>query len=176
MLAVKIFRDDDLGGEQRPRLGHLDVFLLENDLAGVVGDFGGAPLPFDLVERLDFRVAENAFDGQRFFPVLLPAFISRDALTFAVRRRPACGAGAKTSSRASIMIVSSIKFFRCQRPAVSDKAETRRASNIVNLPPKTDFFQHPHPPISWGTAAILPLPVVEFKKNFQKSYKCVIPK
>jgi hypothetical protein len=46
----------------------------------------------------------------------------------------------------------------------------------VKLPRKTDFLPNLTSPISWGTAAILTLPVVEFKKNFQKSYKCVIPK
>ena len=55
LLAVKIFGDDDLGGQQRPGLGHLDVLLLEDDLAGVVGDFRRAPFPFDLVEGLDLR-------------------------------------------------------------------------------------------------------------------------
>jgi hypothetical protein len=31
-------------------LRHLDVLLLENDLAAVVGDFRGAPFPFDLIK------------------------------------------------------------------------------------------------------------------------------
>jgi hypothetical protein len=64
LFAVKVFRDDDLGREHRPGLWHFDVFLLEDDLAAVVGDFGGAALPFDLVERLDLGVAEDAFDGK----------------------------------------------------------------------------------------------------------------
>ena len=67
LLAVKIFGHDNLGGQQRPRLGRLDVFLFENHLPGVVVDLGGAPFPFDLIERVDFCIAENAFDGQRFF-------------------------------------------------------------------------------------------------------------
>ena len=67
LFAVKIFRHDDFRGEHRPRLRHLDIFLLENHLAGVVGDFGGALVPFDLVERFDFGVAEHALDAQRFF-------------------------------------------------------------------------------------------------------------
>src|ERR1019366_9736669 len=67
LFAVKIFRHDDFRGEHRPRFWHLDILLLENDLAGVVGDFGGALVPFDLVERLDFGVAEHALDAQRFF-------------------------------------------------------------------------------------------------------------
>jgi hypothetical protein len=56
------------------------------------------------------------------------------------------------------------------------QSKTRRASKTVNLPPKTDFLPNFKSPISWGMGAILPLPVVEFKKNFPKSYKCVIPK
>jgi len=52
LFAVKIFRDHDFGREQRPGLGHFDIFLFENDLAGVVVDFSGAPFPFDLVEGL----------------------------------------------------------------------------------------------------------------------------
>ena len=63
LFAVKIFRDDDLGGELRPRLGYLDVFLLEDHLAGIIGDFGGATVPFELVEGLDLGAAEDARDG-----------------------------------------------------------------------------------------------------------------
>jgi hypothetical protein len=35
----KIFRDDHFGGQDGPGFGHFDVFLFENDLAAVVGDF-----------------------------------------------------------------------------------------------------------------------------------------
>ena len=63
-VAVKIFRDHDLRRERAPDLRHLDVFLLENDLAAVVGDFRRALFPFDLVERRDLRVAENALEPQ----------------------------------------------------------------------------------------------------------------
>jgi hypothetical protein len=74
------------------------------------------------------------------------------------------------------MIVSSIKFFRCQCPAVSDKAEPNRASKTVNYQRKTDFWPNPKSPISWGTEGIMLLPVVDFKKNLQKSYRDDIPK
>jgi hypothetical protein len=68
-----------------------------------------------------------------FFPALLPPLDSRDALTFAVRRWPVCGTGAKISSRASIMIVSSLNCSNANAPpAVSDKAEPGLASNVVN--------------------------------------------
>lgn len=46
------------------QIGHLDVFLLEDDLAGVVGDFGGAAVPFDLVERFDLGIAEDPLPSQ----------------------------------------------------------------------------------------------------------------
>ena len=62
LFAVKIFGNDDLCREHRPRARHFDVFLFEDDFAGVVSDLGRAPFPFDLVERRDFRVAEDAID------------------------------------------------------------------------------------------------------------------
>jgi hypothetical protein len=111
LFAVKIFRDDDLGGEHRPGLGHLDVFLLENDLAGVVGDFGGALVPFDLVERLDLGVAENALDAQRFLADRFGWFHGAAGGDFCWRRLTAFGAGAETSSRASIMVSPKFNFF-----------------------------------------------------------------
>src|SRR6201999_1906146 len=53
------------GGKLRPALGNFDVFLLEDDLAGVVRDFGRATVPFDLVERADLGVTEHPLDGER---------------------------------------------------------------------------------------------------------------
>ena len=44
-LAVEVLGGDDVGGGLRPVLGDLDVPLLEDDLALLVGDGGGAPLP-----------------------------------------------------------------------------------------------------------------------------------
>ena len=67
LFAVKILRHDDFGGQHGPGLRHFDVFLLEDDFAAVVGDFGGAAVPFDLVEGLDLGVAEDALDGQMFW-------------------------------------------------------------------------------------------------------------
>ena len=61
-VAVEIFRDRDLGRERAPALRHLDVLLLEDHLAAVVGDFRRAPLPIDLVERRHIRVAEHALE------------------------------------------------------------------------------------------------------------------
>jgi hypothetical protein len=62
---------------------------------------------------------------RNFFPVALLPFNSRDALTFPVRRRLACGAGAKTSSRASIMINSQFEFL---------DVNARRFQTKQNLP------------------------------------------
>ena len=56
------------------------------------------------------------------------------------------------------------------------QSETAGLQILLNYHRKLAFATISHPPISWGTASILPLPVVEFKKNFQKSYKGVIPK
>ena len=67
LLAVKVFRDDDLGGELRPELGHFDAFLLKDDLAGVVGDFSSAFVPFDLVEGTDLGITEHPLDAKRLF-------------------------------------------------------------------------------------------------------------
>jgi len=74
-FAVKILRDDHLGREQRPRLGHLDIFLLENDLARVISDFGGAPVPFNLVERLDLGLLKTRSTRTDFFAA--PAWLLR---------------------------------------------------------------------------------------------------
>ena len=68
LLAVKIFRNHDFGGQHRPGLGHLDVLLLEDDLAGIVGDLGGAPFPFHLVKGIYTRRTENPFQIQGFGP------------------------------------------------------------------------------------------------------------
>src|SRR5262249_32979394 len=64
LLTVEIFRDHHLGSQQRPGLRHLDIFLLENDIPGVVGDFSGAPLPFDLIEGFELRATEDSLKGQ----------------------------------------------------------------------------------------------------------------
>jgi hypothetical protein len=53
---------------------------------------------------------------------------------------------------------------------------TRPSFKTVKLPLKTDFSSTLTSPISWGTESIMLLPVVDFKKNLQKSYKDDIPK
>src|SRR4029078_5459032 len=42
----------------------LDVLLLEDGLAGFVGDAGGPVLPGDLVVGMDVRAGEAALEGQ----------------------------------------------------------------------------------------------------------------
>ncbi len=59
-VTVKVFRDRDLGRERTPAFRYLDVLLFENDFAAVIRDLRSATLPFDLIEWLDFPVAENA--------------------------------------------------------------------------------------------------------------------
>ena len=63
-VAVEIFRDRDLGRQRAPRLRHLDVFLLENDLPAVVRDLSGAAFPFDLVEWGDLCIAKHSLETQ----------------------------------------------------------------------------------------------------------------
>src|SRR5262249_44148860 len=54
------------GRQQRPGLGHLHLFLFENDLAAVIGYLRRPPVPFDLVEGADFGIAEHPLNLQRF--------------------------------------------------------------------------------------------------------------
>src|SRR4029077_14973520 len=63
-VAVKIFRHGDFRGERAPILRDLNVFLLENDLAAVVGDFRSASFPFDLIEWRDGSIAEHTLETQ----------------------------------------------------------------------------------------------------------------
>ena len=81
-VAVEIFRDRDLRRERAPALRHFDVLLLENHLAAVVGDLGRAPFPFDLVERRDLRVAENALETQTLTLLFAPAIFASEATIF----------------------------------------------------------------------------------------------
>ena len=104
LLAVKVLGNDHLGGQQRPRLGHFDVLLLENDFPGVVGDFRGPPLPFQLVEGIDLGVAENPLDAKRLLTAALVLLDVRVPVTVADRRRPCGGAPVKTCSLATIMV------------------------------------------------------------------------
>jgi hypothetical protein len=63
-VTVEIFRDGDLGGEDAPALGDFDVLLLEDRLARIIGDLGGALFPFDFVVGMDAGLGEGVIEGQ----------------------------------------------------------------------------------------------------------------
>ena len=63
-VAVKIFRDRDLGRERAPAFRHLDIFLFENHLAAVVGDLRRPAFPLHFIEGRDRRVAEDTLKTQ----------------------------------------------------------------------------------------------------------------
>src|SRR5208282_5992501 len=61
---VEVLGDHDVGGGLRPALGGLDVFLLEDDLALLVGDGGGTEFPFHFVEGVDTFLREHSLELQ----------------------------------------------------------------------------------------------------------------
>ena len=63
-VAVEIFRDRDLRRQHAPALRHLDVLLLEDRLAGIVGDLRRALLPLDLVVGMDAGLGEGGLESQ----------------------------------------------------------------------------------------------------------------
>ncbi len=63
-VAAEVLADDDVGGQLAPEVGDLDVLLLEDRLAGLVGDAGGAVLPGDLVVGVDARAGPAALEGE----------------------------------------------------------------------------------------------------------------
>ena len=79
-IAVEIFRDCDFGRQRAPALRHLDIFLFENDPAGIIRDLGSPAFPFYLIERFHSRTAENALEPQR------GSFFPGHALTATIRR------------------------------------------------------------------------------------------
>ena len=62
-VAVEVLRDRDLGRQFAPLGRHFDVLLFEDGLAAVIGDGGGAVVPFHLVEGGDPRGGEGG--GER---------------------------------------------------------------------------------------------------------------
>src|SRR3989304_1447979 len=54
-VAAEVLADDDVDRELAPGLGDLDVLLLEDALAALVGDAGRPVLPLDLVVGVDVR-------------------------------------------------------------------------------------------------------------------------
>ena len=77
-VAVEILRDGDLGREHAPIPRHLDVFLLEDRLAGIVGDLGGALFPFEFVVGMDAGLGEDRIEGQALFLELRLTRFARD--------------------------------------------------------------------------------------------------
>ena len=63
-VAAEVLADDDVGGELAPEAGDLDVRLLEDGLARLVLDLGGAELPGDLVVGVDAGRGPAALEGQ----------------------------------------------------------------------------------------------------------------
>ena len=63
-VAAEVLADHDVGGELAPEVGDLDVLLLEDGLAGLVGDAGGPVLPGDLVVGMDARAGPAALEGE----------------------------------------------------------------------------------------------------------------
>ena len=69
-VAVEVFGNRDFSCERAPVFWDLDFFLLENNLAAVVGDLRRPALPFQLLKRRHRRVAKDALKTQAaiFFP------------------------------------------------------------------------------------------------------------
>ena len=63
-VAAEVLADHDVGGELAPEAGNLDVRLLEDGLARLVLDLGGAQLPGDLVVGVDAGRGPAALEGQ----------------------------------------------------------------------------------------------------------------
>ena len=70
-VAIEIFRHRDLGRQLAPRLGHLDVLLLENRLADIIGDRRRPQIPFDLVKRRNPRQQKHLLEGEPVSPGFL---------------------------------------------------------------------------------------------------------
>jgi hypothetical protein len=66
-------------------------------------------------------------------------------------------------------------FFRHQCPAISTKAKPAELQKSVYFQRKPAFLLKPASPISWGTEAILPLPVVLSRKFCKKVTQTIFP-
>ena len=60
--AVKILGGHDIGGEHRPALGDLNIFLNENDGALVVGNGGLPQVPVNALERVSLGFGKDALN------------------------------------------------------------------------------------------------------------------
>src|SRR6266550_4995142 len=87
-IAVEIFRNRDLGRQRTPALWDLDVILLENNLAAVIGDLRRAPFPFDLIKWRNRGLTENSLEIQtRIFLFRSPVFPVLGRFTRFTKRR-----------------------------------------------------------------------------------------
>ena len=65
LLPIEIFRNDDFCREQRPGLGDLHIFLLKDNLAGIVSDLRRSAFPLNLLKGLNSRIAEHSLQLER---------------------------------------------------------------------------------------------------------------
>ena len=63
-VAAEVLADHDVGGQLAPEGGHLDVVLLEDGLAGLVGDAGAPRLPGHLVVGVDAGRRPATLEGE----------------------------------------------------------------------------------------------------------------
>ncbi len=62
-VAAEVLAGDDVGGQRGPGLRELEVLLLEDGLAVLVGDGGFPQVPLDRVIRMDARARVAALDA-----------------------------------------------------------------------------------------------------------------
>ncbi len=70
-VAAEVLRDHDVRGHLRPELRHLDVLLLEDDVATLVGDEGRSEIPLAGVVGVDTGLGVEALDGDAAAPGFL---------------------------------------------------------------------------------------------------------
>ena len=87
-IAVEILRDRDLRCQRAPALRDLDIVLLKNNLAAVIGDLRRAPFPFDLIKWRNRGLTEDALEMQtRIFLFRRPVFSVLGRFTQFTKRR-----------------------------------------------------------------------------------------
>ena len=85
-IAVKILRDRYFGREGTPAFRNFDVLLLKDDFGTVIGDFRGAPLPFNLIKWRHSGIAEHALKTQAsLFLFVAPVSSAHSRLRWSVK-------------------------------------------------------------------------------------------
>src|ERR1043166_1446896 len=85
-VAVKIFGDSYFGRERAPVLRDFDVLLLKDDFPTVVGDFGIASFPFNLIKWRNSGITEHALDTQAaLFLFACPVFSAHDGFRWSIQ-------------------------------------------------------------------------------------------